>query len=220
MRPFAAASTASTFTWTATRFTWVLADYEAGSKTPRLLHQRSGDGGESWTEPVRLDDEATPAYLPLSRRVDPQIAAAGDDIVAIWTTAGDDVFGYGTGPLATAFSSDGGKSWRPGPNPSDDGLTTAHEFIDMAADASGGFHLVWIDDRDDAEGIRRGLRYARSQDAGASWSANATIDEHICGCCWTHLRARTARRSISSSATSTPNPSDMKLAVAHADGDA
>ena len=122
----------------------VLADYGSGSKTPRLLHRRSDDGGESWSEPMRIDGKATPAYVPY-RGIDPQIAAFQDELVVIWTTAGDDVFGYGTGPLATAVSSDGGSSWHPGPDPSDDNLMTAHEFIDMAAGADGGFHLVWIE---------------------------------------------------------------------------
>ena len=188
----------------------VLADYDGGSKTPRLHHRRSDDGGESWSESVRIDENATPAYLPY-RGVDPQIAAFEDAIVVIWTTAGDDVFGYGTGPLATAMSLDGGSSWHPGPNPSDDGLTTAHEFIDLAVDADGDFHLVWIDDRDETENIRRGLRYARSSDSGAHWSANATVDEHICGCCWTHLRTDSEALYLLYR-DEHPDPSDMRLA--------
>lgn len=194
----------------------VLADYGSGSKTPRLLHRRSDDGGESWSEPMRIDGKATPAYVPY-RGIDPQIAAFQDELVVIWTTAGDDVFGYGTGPLATAVSSDGGSSWHPGPDPSDDNLMTAHEFIDMAAGADGGFHLVWIDDRDETEGIRRGLRYARSSDSGAHWSANTTIDEHICGCCWTHLRTDGDDLYLLYR-DEHPAPSDMRLAFSSDSG--
>ncbi len=42
----------------------VLAEYDGASKAPELHHRRSEDGGESWSEPVRIDENATPAYLP------------------------------------------------------------------------------------------------------------------------------------------------------------
>jgi hypothetical protein len=150
--------------------------------------------------------------------VDPQIAASGDELVSVWTTAGDDVYGYGTGPLATALSSDGGRTWSAGPDPADDGLTTAHEFVDVMAE-QGSFHLIWIDDRDDAEGIRRGLRYARSDDGGASWGPNTTLDPHICGCCWTHLRAEPGGALYVLYRDEHPDPSDMKLMVSTDGGD-
>jgi hypothetical protein len=163
------------------------------------------------------DGAARPAFVPY-RGVDPQLAASGEALVAVWTTAGDDVYGYGTGPLATAISSDGGKTWKAGPNPADDRLTTAHEFLDVAADADGRFHVLWIDDRDDDEGVRRGLRHARSTDGGVTWSANTTLDEHICGCCWTHLRPSPAGDLYAFYRDEHPEPSDMKLMVSEDGG--
>jgi hypothetical protein len=189
----------------------LLVEYASGADEPRLLHTRSDDGGGNWSEPVRVDDGARPAFVAY-RGVDPQLAASGNDIVSVWTTAGDDVYGYGTGPLATALSSDGGRTWRAGPNPSDDGLTTAHEFLDVMAE-QGTFHLIWIDDRDDDEGVRRGLRYARSTDGGSSWTANTTLDPHICGCCWTHLRAGPGGALYVLYRDEHPDPSDMRLMV-------
>ncbi len=106
----------------------LLVDYPRGGTTPALLHTLSRDGGASWSQPVRVDEGSMPAHVPY-RGVDPQLAAAGDNVVAVWTTAGEDVYGYGTGPLATAFSVDGGETWSPGANPADDGLDLAHEFI-------------------------------------------------------------------------------------------
>lgn len=164
------------------------AEYVKDSEHPRMLYQRSTDGGATWSQPVRIDRGATPPFIQ-GRGVDPQIAASGRHLVAVWTTAGDDVFGYGTGPLATVISADGGKTWRPGRTPADDGLTIAHEYIDVVADDAGVFHAIWMDDREHKDGVRRGLHYANSRDGGAIWSRNTTLDDTICGCCWTYLRA-------------------------------
>src|SRR5690606_6681817 len=46
-------------------------------------------------------------------------------------------------------------------------------------------HLVWLDNRDGAQG----LRYARSADGGRSWSANLTLDARTCECCWNAIAA-------------------------------
>ena len=80
--------------------------------------------------------------------MDAQLAAApdGQHLVAAWTTAGTQDR-FGRGPIATAVSADGGATWAPGPNPADDGLSTGHAFLDLACDAKGSFHLVWLDGR-------------------------------------------------------------------------
>jgi hypothetical protein len=152
---------------------------ESGPAQIRYL--RSTDAGETWTSPVLLGEDQ-PATIA-KRGMDAQIAAAGDSLVAVWPTAGTDKMGRG--PMATAVSSDGGWTWRAGPNPSDSDLTIGHSFIDVVADASGAFHLVWLDSRD---GDSKGLRYARSSDGGATWSKNQTLDADTCECCWNNLR--------------------------------
>jgi hypothetical protein len=82
--------------------------------------------------------------------------------------------------MAVAISTDGGETWRPGSNPAEDGSTQAQGFIDIAADTEGHFHIVWLDFRSGAQG----LRYARSTDGGMSWSKNQTLDAETCECCW------------------------------------
>lgn len=146
---------------------------------------RSSDSGATWSEPVRVDAGNRPAY-GLRRGNDAQIAASGDRLIAVWQTAGTDA--WGGGPMATALSADGGKTWSAGPNPADDGSTEGHNFMDIAADGRGVFHLVWLDTR----GGRRGLRSAHSADAGRTWSANRTIDPETCECCANTLLASPA----------------------------
>jgi hypothetical protein len=115
--------------------------------------------------------------------MDPQIAADGDRLLAVWTAPGTSL--WGGGPLASALSADGGRTWTPGPAPADDGTTDGHNYVDAVADGRGAFHLVWLDDRDGS----RGLRAARSTDGGRTWSANKTIDGETCECCWNRLAA-------------------------------
>jgi hypothetical protein len=144
--------------------------------TPALLYRKSGDGGATWAPPVRVDAGLAPPFS-LHRGGDAQVAAAADRLVAAWTTAGTDA--WGSGPIATAVSDDGGQTWRAGPNPADDGSTTGHGFLDLATDRAGVFHLTWLDSRDG----KQGLRYARSADGGATWSANITAKAATCECC-------------------------------------
>jgi len=200
----------------------------AGPETPGgervLRYVRSGDAGRSWSEPVPLG-AGQPAPVPVKRGNDVQIAAHGDRLFALWQTEGS---GFaGAGPMVAAVSRDGGKSWRAGPNPAADDSRDGHAFADLAADATGTFHLVWLDSRgvvlaeDGTKRVaaagagRQGLMYARSADGGRSWTAHRRIDAGTCECCWNSLHAAgdgalyVLYRDI--------DPRDMALAVS-ADG--
>jgi hypothetical protein len=148
----------------------------AGGEAPVLLHRVSKDGGATWSKPVRVNGEI-PAPHGLHRGADAQIAVRGDRIIAAWTTAGTDR--WGSGPIATTISTDGGLTWTAGSNPADDGLTTGHGFIDLATDSNGTIHATWLDSRDGKQGVR----YAHSVDQGRRWSANATLKPASCECC-------------------------------------
>lgn len=114
---------------------------------------------------------------------DPQIAAHGPNVVAVWTAKGS---GFaGSGPLVTAVSKDGGKTWQPGANPADDGSTAGHAYMEILAGPQG-FNLVWLDGRDGAQG----LRHARLGLDAAKWSANTTVQKATCECCWNTLTRR------------------------------
>jgi BNR repeat-like domain len=144
-----------------------------------LRHQRSRDGGATWSEP-----RAIPAEVKSARRGDePQIAAVGDRLVALWTRPGGSRFGKG--PFGTALSADGGATWAPGPNPADDGREDGHAFADLAADEAGTLFLAWLDSRDGAQG----LRTAVSRDSGRTWEKNASPDARSCECCWNRVTA-------------------------------
>lgn len=147
----------------------------------RLEYLRSEDGGVTWSSPVRVDRGAPPPHRPV-RGNDARIAARGNSVLAVWTASGTGFMG--SGPLATAISSDGGRTWRPGPNPADDGSTEGHGFVAVAADEAGRFHLAWLDGRMG----QQGLIYARSDDGGRTWTRNLVLDPETCECCWNVLR--------------------------------
>ena len=145
-----------------------------------LRYQRSTDGGASWSQPALVGRGQPPPEIA-KRGMDVQIAAAGDRLIAAWTAKGTKDK-YGRGALVTAISSDGGQTWRAGPDPADDGNPDlGRAFIDVAADNGGALHLVWLDGRG---GEGKGLIYARSMDGGATWSKNFVLDAACCECCW------------------------------------
>lgn len=147
----------------------------------RLVHRRSSDAGRSWGPPHRVPTSAPP-HSP-HRGADPQIAARGDRVVVVWTGPGTSK--WGSGPLRTAVSSDGGRTWSAGPDPADDRSTEGHGYADLAVDGQGRFHLVWLDGRRG----KQGLRAASSEDAGGRWSANQTLDDATCECCVNRVTA-------------------------------
>ncbi len=145
-------------------------------KPARVQHRRSLDGGGSWSEPVVIDVGAPP-HTP-SRTNDLQIAARAEQVLAAWTTSGSGFMG--SGPLVTAISHDGGRSWSRGANPADDSNDKGHAFVDLAADGTGKLHAVWLDGRSG----QQGLIATASEDQGRSWRTNRVLDPRTCECCW------------------------------------
>ncbi len=157
----------------------------------------SNDSGATWSAPVSVGETQPPPEPAHRGALMAQIAASGNVVSspsgrpAALKTASDGV------RWRAPYSADGGKTWTPGANPADDGTSSGHAFIDIAADSDGTFHIVWLDTRNDTK-IRprlnerapsgKGLRYARSIDGGASWSENVTLDPQTCECCWNTIK--------------------------------
>lgn len=147
--------------------------------TRRLLYRQSSDDGRTWTNAVHIDHASASIY-DLTRGNDAQIAASGRRIVVLWTAKGS---GYaGSGPLMSAVSNDGGKTWQRGGSPADDRSNAGQAYAELSASPSGMFNAVWLDARDGAQG----LRHARSRD-GVKWEKNTTVQGKTCECCWLSL---------------------------------
>lgn len=151
----------------------------ANPKHPYIAYLRSENGGQHWSAPVEID-QYIPTTLESAAGNDVQIAAHGDDLMAVWQVTGEIP---GMGPLISLYSKDGGLNWSQGSNPTASDVDQSHP--DLLADEQGRFHLIWLDDRD--ENGYQGLRYAVSSDAGQHWEWTQTIDDSSCSCCWNRL---------------------------------
>jgi hypothetical protein len=143
------------------------------------------------------------------RSNDPQVASNGRQVFAAWASAGR---GFrSSGPMVTALSNDGGRTWKRGPNPADDDRHDGHGFADVTV-RGGRFHLTWLDSRSGAQGVR----YAYSDDGGATWSRNISVQSASCECCWNSLlpaRDRTLYLLYRGK-----GPRDMGIALSRDDG--
>ena len=173
-----------------------------------LRHRRSSDGAVTWT--ASTIDPGGRAIRTHRRGNDPRIAAIGDQIVVLWTRPGTGRFGVG--PLATAWSAAGGRTWTAGANPADDGTTDGHAFLQLMADPEGRFHAYWLDSRDGGQG----LRASSSNDGGRTWTANATLDRPTCECCWNEAIAMGGEQLAVLYRDN--DPRDMALAVSENGG--
>ena len=147
----------------------------AKDKQATIRYVRSEDGGIHWTNPVALSN--FPGTIAI-RGNDIQLAAKGDHLLAVWQRKGELP---GMGPMVSAYSEDGGKTWKQGNNPA---INNAGDqsHLDLIADQDGHFHAVWLEDPE--ENGYQSLRYAQSVDGGKSWGKAAKLDDSTCSCCW------------------------------------
>lgn len=151
-----------------------------GDEAPSVEYLRSDDSGGTWSGPV-----AVSKGLPAPYRVetgDVQLAASGKTVLAVWSAKGPGPMG--SGPIVAARSEDSGKTWTRVASPAGADLKQGMRFVDLAADASG-FHAVWLDRKAAAQ-----LLYARSTDAGRTWTKPKVLDADACECCWNTLADR------------------------------
>ena len=104
----------------------------------------------------------------------------------MWPGRGTGV--WGSGPLGSALSRDGGKTWAPAgdpaPFPEDDPVAEhGARFPALQPSPAGGFTLAWIDASDKARSVRAG----RFDLDTSSWSEPVTVDATSCACCWNAL---------------------------------
>lgn len=135
-------------------------------------YRRSDDGGKTWTAPVRVDG-GRPAYHFSAG--DARVIAEGDAVYAIWARPGKGP--HGSGPLAAARSTDGGKTWAAAGSPSE-GSPFGRRFPALAI-SKGVVHAVWLDRENKSKVLA-----SFSADGARTWSKPATLDPDACECCW------------------------------------
>jgi len=145
-----------------------------------IWYQSSPDEGVTWSDAVNIT-QGLSIEARVRRGNDVRLAVQGSHIVAVWMTKREGNR-HNAGPMMAMVSHDGGETWQQIDTPADwDG---PHGFFAMDANEDE-MSLVWLDSRTKiGDGATQGLRFAKSLDGGKSWSANRTLDERTCACCW------------------------------------
>ncbi|MDH5559045.1 MAG: exo-alpha-sialidase [Alphaproteobacteria bacterium] len=146
----------------------------------------SDDAGQSQSTPIRIN--ATPAALDINGENRPKaIPAPNGDIYVSYTAKGERKF---TGVVWFSRSLDGGKSFSEPVRITDEAVSSSQRFETMRVDPEGRIYIAWLDKRDlfaakqtKQPYIGSAIYYTRSDDRGASFTANRPIFEHTCECC-------------------------------------
>jgi hypothetical protein len=150
-----------------------------------VRYLNSGDAGKTWSVPVTVNKGIAP--VKQSRRGnDFQVAAYGNKIMAVWKTKGGEPW---AGMIVAALSRDQGKTWQQISSPVSDKYSKIDQgYLDVTVDYRGKFHIVWLDDREEA-GDTQGLRYANFQDEKNKgvWENHKDLEASACTCCWSNI---------------------------------
>ena len=150
---------------------------EREATTEHLVYKQSDNYGKTWSVNSVIENSENKIYSA-ARGAYPQIAVNSELIVIVWNLPGNTRFG--SGELSTVYSRDNGKTWVAGKSPSDLEKSDSQNFADLFVTESGRIGLVWLDSRDN----KQGLRLSFFDVAAGLWGKNITLDAETCQCCW------------------------------------
>jgi hypothetical protein len=149
------------------------------AQAARILVARSTDGGRTFGPPTAVATVGPlPFDLPYRTNSFPALAVASfgphflrAELIAVTYASGNgrdsDVF--------VATSTDRGRTFSAPVRVSDDTNGATQFFPWLAVDETGAIHVIWYDRRDDPRGAGVDLYYAKSLDAGRSFTANRRV---------------------------------------------
>ena len=149
-----------------------------------VTHSR--DEGRTQSAPVRIN--GAPLKIDMNGENRPKaIPAPNGDVYVSYTAKGKRKF---TGVVWFSRSLDGGKSFSEPIPVTDEAEPSSQRFEAMRIDPQGRIYIAWLDKRDlfaakraKQPYIGAAIYFARSDDRGASFTANRVISEHTCECC-------------------------------------
>lgn len=149
----------------------------------------SDDLGESYSEPVKVNQEAENISTNSESR--PNIAIANNGNV--YVSYAQNLEKRFSGNVRFSRSIDGGESFSAPITVNDNLEMIGHSFPVLAVNQQNHVYVVWLDSRDkvadkrlnsEADGfIGSSVYYALSDDNGLSFQANVKIQDHSCQCC-------------------------------------
>ena len=129
-----------------------------------LWYSRSDDGGYRWRRSFRVD-AGLPAPQPSMSADHARLGTYGERLHAAWRTGPADA------SPTFAVSSDAGRTWRAGSNPTDEGLRTRRADATAPGREPGALHALSVTAVEGAAG----LYYRASDDAGRTWPRAAKL---------------------------------------------
>ncbi len=148
-----------------------------------LKYLKSSDSGDNWFKPVTIN-QGLAAVKKSKRGNDFQLASHNNELMVVWQTQGGEPW---TGKLAIALSKDFGQTWQQVASPVSDKYAKIDQgYFDLEVDSQGDFHLVWLDDREEA-GNTQGLRYAQFSKQKGNWNQHTDLEITACTCCWASI---------------------------------
>ncbi len=127
----------------------------------RIHSSYSTDGGATWRPDRLIEDNA--GYSA----ADPQVAASGNKVVAVWSQDTDDVFS-----ICSNYSEDGGATWHSDQTIGDG---EQHSLAPQVAVSGNNAVAIWTR----VNGDVRDLWSNYSTDGGATWHENQLVAEDI-----------------------------------------
>jgi len=148
----------------------------AGEPVEHIYVARGHGGGATFDPAVRIDAGATdPLAAHLDNKWGPALATLGNTAYAAWA----DFRNYNW-DIFLARSDDGGATWGTNVRVDDfPDLERLDERPSLAVDRRGPLHVVWTDLR--AREADTNIFYARSDDRGASFTADRQLDDSKVG---------------------------------------
>lgn len=165
----------------------LLAIYAApGEKGLDLYYTASNDLGETWSEPLRINN--IPGEVSDHGENSAQFFLAPDEmsIYAIWNARD------AKGGSHVRFSRAGAMNtvWSPAITLDDDPLPNSHGFQGAGVGPDGTIYAAWLDGREkdqaktgDYTAGAASVYLTRSTDGGKTWSKNHRIARDVCPCC-------------------------------------
>jgi hypothetical protein len=146
----------------------------------------SEDNGQTFGQPVRVNEIAEPLYTNGENRPKIAIGNAGEIFVS-WTKITEGRF---AGDIRFSRSLDGGRKFEPLITVNDDGLVTSHRFESIFVNSTGSVFITWIDKRDLLAARAAGraydgaaVYYTVSNNSGATFAVNRNVTQGSCECC-------------------------------------
>lgn len=189
-----------------------------------LYMKSSTDGGETFSDPVRVNDEEGDVYP--DHRVPPRIdVGPNGEVYALWVnTVYSPNLMHGMRNLQFAASTDGAKSFSPPVAIVDENQLAGRSFYGLDVSADGKIYVGWLDNpvgrlengtlvSDDSR--QSTVRFARSVDGGKTFEPSVELPESTdpCPCCNVHVLAGSDNTVLVSWRQTFPNPSGATATI-------